>query len=293
MSKGGVTSWGSLVDDVGKNSTVDGRRANRAGTVTAGRSVPLTDLVPNPYNPRDSIGDLAELASIVDHQLQPAVVVTRTAFQALFPDAAVAGKWVVIIGNRRLAAAEKFGRPHLDIVVKDDLARDRATLLGAVISENVDRQAFDVIEEAKAVEQLVAASGSAQGAGEALKKSETWISQRRALLRLDPALQNALRRGELPIRDARELAKMPPADQIHTWQARSGATAGGGAGAHSRPPNASATGATPASPRTRSLSRALRRFDTEPNALALALYEELGSGGAKTLIGLLRKQLNT
>ena len=56
---------------------------------------------------------------------------------------------MVIIGNRRLAAAQKFGRPELDIVVKDELAKDRATLLTAIIAENVDRSGFDVIEESQ------------------------------------------------------------------------------------------------------------------------------------------------
>ena len=37
------------------------------------------------YNPRDSFGDLEELASIVEFQLQPVVVVTRGAFQNIYP----------------------------------------------------------------------------------------------------------------------------------------------------------------------------------------------------------------
>lgn len=296
MSRGGITSWDALVGDVGTNSPVDGA-AHATRVPAATKSVALDQLVPNPYNPRDSLGDLAELASIVDHQLQPAVAVTRSAFLALFPDAEVAGKWVVIIGNRRLAAAVKFGRPTLDIVVKDDLARDRATLLTAVISENVDRKGFDVIEEAKAVERLVAECGSAEGAKESLKKSSTWITQRRALLKLDPLLQDALRRGALPVRDAREWAKLPAAEQVERFKARTDGDGGGVAedgdvgpdpGGRSTPGGGSAS---PGAHRARSLSRALRRFDTDPAALAGALYEELGEGGVKTLLTQLRRRL--
>ena len=41
--------------------------------------------------------------------------------------------------------------------------------------------------------------------------------------------------------------------------------------------------------RSRSLSRAVRKFDTDPGALAVLLRDELGDAGTKTLIGLLRK----
>lgn len=287
--KGGVTDWAEMLDSVGENSTVDGNRAGRSRPPV---SVPLKDLVPNPHNPRDSIGDLSELESIVERQLQPAVVVTQAAFRALFPDAEVAGKWVVIIGNRRLAAAAKFGRPELDIVVRDDLARDRETLLTAVISENVDRKGFDVIEEAKAVEQLVKECGTATLAKERLKKSDTWISQRRKLLELDPRLQDAVRRGDLAIRDARELAKVPLEEQVQVWIGRQPAEGGGEAdqdGAGTGPVTRSSSAGS--GPRARSLSRALKRFSTDPSALVVALYEELGESGARTLVSLLRKQL--
>jgi ParB family chromosome partitioning protein len=290
VSRGGITDWDSLLSDVGSNSPVDGAaNATRAPAPT--KAVPLDQLVANPYNPRDSLGDLADLASIVDHQLQPAIAVTRATFLGLFPDAEVAAKWVVIIGNRRLAAARKFGRPTLDIIVKDDLARDRATLLSAVISENVDRKGFDVIEEAKAVERLVAEYGSAEAAKESLKKSSTWITQRRALLKLDPVLQDALRRGDLPVREGRELAKLSHAEQVEFWKSRTDAGSGGADHHSSRRSSPGEGSASPGAPRARSLSRALRRFDTDPAALAGALYDELGETRVKTLVSQLRKRL--
>ena len=293
MGRGGVTTFDGLVDAVGDNSSVDGNAhapviAPRSGL---SRSVPLRDLVANPYNPRDSVGDLEELASIVDFQLQPVVVVARAAFQNIYPEAKISVRWVVIIGNRRLAAAQKFGRPELDIVVKDELAKDRATLLTAVISENVDRSGFDVIEEAKAVESLVGEYGSADAAAEHLRKSKTWVSHRRALLKLAPDLQEATRRGDLAIREARSLARVPLEQQVARWNA---ARERAGADASREPGEGSAESAPSDEPTTRplrSVTRALRKFDTEPNALAVALRDELGDTGAKTLIAQLRKLL--
>ncbi|MFA4085378.1 peptide transporter [Mycobacteroides salmoniphilum] len=288
------TGWDDLHNSVGNSSPVDGEEAIKA--VSAARSgqtraVALRELIGNPYNPRDSFGDLGELASIVDHQLQPAVAVTREAFLNLYPESGVKTRWVVIIGNRRLEAARKFGRPNLDIVVKDELAIDKATLLSAIIAENVDRSGFDVIEEAKAVQQLVDELGSGDAAAEQMKKSKTWVSQRRDLLKLDPELQEATRRSDLAIRDARALARLPRAEQVAKWHSviaqRSsdvkpnlGEGSGGPAGSSDEQPG---------SPNPRGITRALKKFDTEPGALAVALRDQLGDAGIKTLMGTLRK----
>jgi ParB family transcriptional regulator, chromosome partitioning protein len=294
MGRGGVKTFDALVDAVGDNSAVDGSAQAAVVTPRSGisRSVPLRDLVANPHNPRDSVGDLDELASIAEFQLQPAVAVTRAAFEKLYPDTSVSARWVVIIGNRRLAAAHKFGRPELDIVVKDELAKDPATLLTAVIAENVDRSGFDVIEEAKAVERLVELYGSADQAAEHLKKSKTWVSQRRALLALAPDLQEATRRGDLAIREARSLARVPLEQQVAKWNAGRAP----GAGPEGSGPRQGSGDAPPAERDTathslRSVTKALRKFDTEPHILAIALRDELGETGTKTLVSQLRKLL--
>lgn len=295
MGRGGIKTFEDLADAIGDNSSVDGSANTPVVTPRSGlsRSVPLRDLVANPHNPRDSVGDLDELASIVDFQLQPVVAVTRTAFQAIYPETAISARWVVIIGNRRLAAAHKFGRAELDIVIKDELAKDRATLLTAVISENVDRSGFDVIEEAKAVEKLVGEYGSADAAAEHLRKSKTWVSHRRALLKLAPDLQEATRRGDLAIREARALAQVPLAQQVARWNAARGRH-GEGAGTRDETTatdSGSTTNDGPTVPPLRAVTRAVRKFDTDPTALAVALRDQLGETGAKTLMTQLRKLL--
>src|SRR4051794_27396234 len=171
MARGGRKSFAELVGEVGDNSAVD--QIHDIPTRTA----PLTDLTPNPRNPREDLGDLSNLESIADMQLQPAVVVTKGAYLKLYPEDRITTRFVVINGCRRLAAAHKFGRTDLDIVVNDEIARDRVTLISASIAENVDRQDFDVIEEAKAVAGLVKECGSASEAASRLRRHETWVSQ--------------------------------------------------------------------------------------------------------------------
>ncbi|AGB26825.1 putative transcriptional regulator (plasmid) [Mycobacterium sp. JS623] len=273
MARGGRTSLASLVGEVGDNSPVD-----QPGE-TPSRSAPLSDLTPNPRNPREDLGDLSNLESIADMQLQPAVVVTKGAYLKLYPEDRITTRFVVINGCRRLAAAHKFGRTDLDIVVNDEIARDRVTLISASIAENVDRQDFDVIEEAKAVAALVKECGSAAEAASRLRRHETWVSQRRALLQLAPELQRALRRGELAIREARQLARVPLEQQVVRWQAafdkKNDNTANNGA-SDKRPPSPS-----------RVIVSALKEFNSKPHLLADALRSHLGPDGVKTLLAAL------
>ena len=269
MARGQRTNLASLANSVGENSPVDQIAAMPS------RTAHLNDLTPNPRNPRDDLGDLSDLESIADMQLQPAVVVTRSAYQKLYPEDAIKTRFVVVNGCRRLAAAHKFGRVDLVIVVNDDIARDRLTLLSASIAENVDRRDFDVIEEAKAVAALAIECGSAAEAANRLRKTEAWVSQRRALLALAPQLQTALRRGELAIRDARNLARVPLEQQVVRWQAAQDNARDNGT-SEKRPPSPS-----------RVISSALREFDAKPHLLADALRSHLGADGVRTLLAVL------
>lgn len=272
MARGQRTNLASLANSVGDHSPVEQTAAMTSHTA------PLSDLTPNPRNPRDDLGDLSGLESIADMQLQPAVVVTKSAYLRLYPDDSITTRFVVINGCRRLAAAHKYGRTDLAIVVNDDIARDRITLISASIAENVDRQDFDVIEEAKAVESLVKECGSGHEAANRLHKTEAWVSQRRALLSLAPELQTALRRGELAIREARSLARVPLEQQVVRWRAaqdkknndgRNGTTDG-----HSPSPS-------------RIIATALREFPAKPQLLAEVLRTHLGPDGVKTLLAAL------
>jgi ParB family chromosome partitioning protein len=276
MARGQRTSLAALAEVVGDNSPVEQIAART--TETPGRTTPLTDLVANPRNPRDDLGDLNDLASIADLQLQPAAAVTRKAYLALYPDDAITARYVVINGCRRLAAAHKFGRTDLAVVVNDELARDRITLISASIAENVDRQDFDVIEEAKAVAALVAECGRADEAAKRLHKTEGWVSQRRALLALTPELQTALRRGELALREARSLARVPPEQQVARWRAAMDKKENPGQGSG---------GDTPRPPsRARVIASAVGEFESKPELLADALKTYLGDDGVARLVAL-------
>jgi ParB family chromosome partitioning protein len=285
MARGQRTNLADLVSSVGDKSPVE-HHVTRTDAAPS-RSAPLSDLTPNPRNPRDDVGNLEDLASIADMQLQPAAVVTAEAYRRLYPDDAIPTRYVVINGCRRLAAAHKYGRNDLDIVVNDQIARDRITLISASIAENVDRQDFDVIEEARAVEALVKECGDGVEAGRRLRKTKGWVSQRRALLELAPELQTALRRGELAIREARSLARVPREEQVARWQAAlDKQDKRDDVGDDSAPQN------RPVTP-SRIVAKALREFDHNPGGLAEALHGYLGSAGVHKLLALLAERAET
>ncbi|MBV8862982.1 MAG: ParB N-terminal domain-containing protein [Mycobacterium sp.] len=273
MARGQRTNLASLANSVGDQSPVEQIAAMPA------RSAALTELTSNPHNPRDDLGDLGDLESIADMQLQPAVVVTKAAYLKLYPQESIATRFVVINGCRRLAAAHKYGRTDLAIVINDEIARDRVTLISASIAENVDRQDFDVIEEAKAVEALVKECGSGLQAATRLRKTQAWVSQRRALLQLAPQLQTALRRGELAIREARSLARVPLEQQVARWQAAQEKKNDDAHRSDKRSPGPS-----------RMIAKALREFNSQPQLLAEVLRTELGPDGVKTLLAVLADQ---
>jgi ParB family chromosome partitioning protein len=273
MARGQRTNLASLASSVGDHSPVE------QITPMPSRATPLDDLTPNPRNPRDDLGDLSDLESIADMQLQPAVAVTKAAYLKLYPHDTITARFVIINGCRRLAAAHKYGRTDLAIVVNDEIARDRVTMISASIAENVDRKDFDVIEEAKAVQSLVQECGSAVEAANRLRKTEAWVSQRRALLLLAPQLQTALRRGELAIREARTLARVPLEQQVARWQAAQNKQNDSGTpnpARDKRSPNPS-----------RIIATALSEFHSKPQLLADVLRTHLGADGVKTLLEVL------
>ncbi|MER8039359.1 ParB/RepB/Spo0J family partition protein [Streptomyces hydrogenans] len=162
------------------------------------RLIATAHCLPNPRNPRDEIGDLSDLASIKERQLQSCLAITPTAYLRLWPEdreelGAGPDHVVLITGNRRRAAAEKYGRTELLVVVDDGVASSRASVLRAAYDENTGRKDFDPIEEAKAVMKIVAQYPTAKEAAEAEGWSQPWISQRKNLLKLDPALQQEVR----------------------------------------------------------------------------------------------------
>lgn len=180
--------------------------------------VPLSELAHNPFNPRGELTELEETAASLHErgQLQPLAVVRTAAFLAVHGDQGAtinSAAYVVIDGNRRLAAARQAGLDSLRVDVNDGLATSAADILEAALIANVHRVDVAPLDQAQALQELVDVHGSQRAVAKRIGKSNAWVSQRLALLELLPELQEKVATGELPVRDGRRIGKLNSEEQ--------------------------------------------------------------------------------
>lgn len=153
--------------------------------------VNVTDLHPDPNNPRDEVTDVHELAASIQQTglLQP--IIARRDGDRL----------VVVCGHRRLAALKVLRWPTTDVIVRREMPPDQ--VLVAMLAENNQRVALDPIEEARAFNRVKAIEhlSDAQVA-ERVGRNQVYVSGRLALLLLSPQEQEEIRAGQRRITES-------------------------------------------------------------------------------------------
>ncbi|WP_329448448.1 ParB/RepB/Spo0J family partition protein (plasmid) [Streptomyces sp. NBC_01426] len=196
--------------------------AEATGAPTSGvvppSEVPIEALAHNPFNLREDLTELDELAqSLVSRgQLQPLAVATRMAFMEAHPgqtDGLGRAPYVVIDGNRRLAAAQLAGIKTMHIHVNDALSASAADILESALIANVHRVDVAPMDQARALQELVDVHGSQAQVAKRLGKTPAWVSQRLTLLNLTPTLQEKVETGELKVEPARRIGRLPQEEQ--------------------------------------------------------------------------------
>ncbi|MFF9011017.1 ParB/RepB/Spo0J family partition protein [Streptomyces goshikiensis] len=270
-----------------------------------GTRVPLSDLSPNPDNPRTSQDIEADglRASVAElGVIQALTVVTREAFLRHHPqhEGARLRRYVVIAGHRRLNAAWAEGRADAPVMIDDNAAEN--PLVWAV-AENLQRVGLNPMEQARALRVLTDPPPHGQGMGQAdvaraIGKSQGFVSQRISLLRLVADLQEQVLGGTLKVKRGLLLAKLPADEQAAAAAAlqrlapQLQADIDGGrltdirealrlteTPADSQNDNDTDSGATPRAPRQRTAHRQIRVGDPASMAADLAQAlppEELG-----------------
>ncbi|MFI2241131.1 ParB/RepB/Spo0J family partition protein [Streptomyces chrestomyceticus] len=219
-----VTRGFSMDDEDGPQAKPAPRRIRTREQIMKGEgkrppaSVELKLLAHNPFNPRDELTEVEETAESLKErgQIQPVAVVRRTAFLKAHPgqeEALGDAEYVVLDGNRRLAAAHKAGLAELRIDVNDDLAASAEDLLESALIANIHRVDVPPIDQAKAIQSLLAVHGSQEKVAKRLGKTGAWVSQRLALLELSPDLQKKVESGELKVKDGRRIGRLPRKQQ--------------------------------------------------------------------------------
>jgi len=295
--------------------TVAGRRINLADLAdeppleearvpsfadSAAHTSRVDQVAANPLNTRDISAQSAKITDIAESirlhgQLQPCAVVTRSAFLSIFPEHDVTiGQvaFVQVTGGRRRAAILEAGLSTIDITVKNELAESRAKFISATAAENIDREDYDPVEEARAVQMLVTECGTGKAAAERLNRTPPWVTQRLNLLKLAPPLQAALRTGEIPLREVRDLHKLTAEEQLAAltaWRDNlqpAQLTAVNSADTDTDTGTASAkTGraAKVPGPRLSPAAAAIRRLGDSPARIAATLRAELPADELKAL----------
>jgi ParB family chromosome partitioning protein len=169
----------------------------------AERRVPLAEIRPNPRQPRRFFDEarLAELAESIRHQgvLQPLVV--RKAEQG----------YELIIGERRLRAAQRAGLDRVPVVVKD--VSDAESLELALV-ENIQREELTPIEEALAYRQLMEEFHLTQEeVAHRVGKSRPVVTNLLRVLNLPEEIKEEVDRGNISVGHARALLSLETPDQ--------------------------------------------------------------------------------
>ena len=160
--------------------------------------VRLSDIDPNPRQPRrcfpaESIDALAE--SIRRYGLLSPLIVKRAG-----------GRFELVAGERRLRALKRLGCAACDALILPDTGQDTALL---ALVENLHREPLGYFEEAEAYRAWMDEHHLRQEElAERLLKSPSAVANKLRLLKLPPAVREALQRAGLSERHARALLRL-------------------------------------------------------------------------------------
>lgn len=176
----------------------DSSMVEEAGGNERSRTIPVTAILPNPFQPRREFSEeeLEELAASIRENglLQPLVV--RSA-----PDEGES--YQLVAGERRLRAVRRLEWEDVPVVVRD--VEDR-TLLVLALVENLQRQELSSLEEARGYQALMEDFGlSQEEVAHSVGKSRSTVANLLRLLRLPPSVRRLLEEGTLSSGHARAL----------------------------------------------------------------------------------------
>ena len=167
-------------------------QAEAAGAL---RELPVSNIVPNPLQPRSHINEaeLVELAASIEASglLQPVVVRPRN------------GKYELIAGERRWRAVQRLGWPKIPAVIKE---ADDQTLLTLALIENLQRDDLTAIDEASGYQRLSDEFQLAQAEiARLVGRDRSTVANRIRLLRLPEPIKLLIQNGKLSEGHARAL----------------------------------------------------------------------------------------
>ena len=161
--------------------------------------VPLEQIDENPYQTRQHFDSqaLQELADSIraNGVVQPVVV-----------RATPAGRFVLILGERRCRASKLAGKPTIPAIVRSVSDQQAAEM---TVVENLQRQDLNCLEQANAFARLSREFGLTQEQiGQRTGMARESVSNYMRLLKLPPMVQHYLGEGKLGFSEARVLLQL-------------------------------------------------------------------------------------
>ncbi|MBB5174773.1 ParB/RepB/Spo0J family partition protein [Texcoconibacillus texcoconensis] len=168
------------------------------------KEVSLSELRPNPYQPRKSFSDesINELKeSIQQHGvLQPLIV--RTSIKG----------YEIVVGERRYRAAKEAKLETIPVVIRD-LTDDQ--MMEMALIENIQREDLNPLEEAKAYQKLLEhAQVTQEELARKLGKSRPHVANHLRLLQLPELAQSYIAEGKLSMGHGRALLGLKSQDAL-------------------------------------------------------------------------------
>ena len=152
------------------------------------REIPLTEIVPNPYQPRTLFDPLKQeelVASIKEHGILQPILVRRVGHE----------RYQLVAGERRFRAAQAAGLTVVPALIKE--VEDKQQLEIAIV-ENLQREDIGVMEAARAYRRMIDEFQMTQETvAQRLAKSRSSIANTLRLLNLPEEVQDCIERGEI------------------------------------------------------------------------------------------------
>jgi ParB family chromosome partitioning protein len=190
----------------GEEADGGGTEAERLAPVPGARfaEIPVSSIEANPKQPRQVFDEeaLDELKTSIEEVgfLQPIVVREKEA-----------GKYELIMGERRWRAAQALGKEAIPAIVRE--TRDDAMLRDALL-ENIHRANLNPLEEAAAYQQLLEEFGAThEELAKRIGRSRPQISNTIRLLNLPGPVQRRVAAGVLSAGHARALLGLEDSEE--------------------------------------------------------------------------------
>ena len=123
------------------------------------------------------------------------------------------GRYKLLIGKRRMAAAKMVGLEKVPVIVLEGPLSPEDSLVMRLV-ENLHREDLDPMDEAEAYSVLRDMGTKVSEIAHLMGKGRTYISHSMRLLGLHPRVREAVRQNELSREHALALLRLEPSQQI-------------------------------------------------------------------------------